>query len=716
MTSLTSQVISSLHKQNFDLKLELYHRRERQTALEERVEALEAEKTKFDELNDKFVQELEKRDKAVEEAVAMIVMLEAKIDQFAKERSMVHQIEAEGHYTNVDAYQMTPKSNVPEFLFEDDVRSLARMPSFLSERSEYTENLRSVYLGVKGSMISLPQVVEGSGDTDTPAERMASPTMSVLSESSFVSVYGHKSHPEVDEPLSLDGVDSLPGKASTIKRPKTSLARPAQPQNRSARSNSTSYPNGRPFQSMANVVDGSPLQRIERMERSYPKKEERPQSREKDAAAFSGRNAKPSNHRRTRDEKREALRKVLTDSAGGVRLHDHALPPTPDTISTSTLRRFQNSDDTLSKEQEIRNRRSTSALSDLSALDEKAAEPPAGVSLEPETVKPKAREIAFFENRPPIQRPRSAGETTVSHRGHNDWDSDSDDSDARSLESSLDIWMRESAKPDRTGRGSPDLFSFPTNSSRGWAMDAMFGPGSSTYGSAVLDPERLIEMFPPSTQQGLLPANVPPPAPHRRSSLHAQTGANSNTKETPKAQKTSKRSRGRRNSDDPQIAQKTPVQQPQTAPGSDHKKNHYPPIVGQPNGRNPLTKLFRRSLGAGSNVSAESTPATVIEPTFADIPRSNTTIGVPSWVSRAAAEDDRESATPPPIMRKSHQGRGAPMDLEMPLATQDLATPTTATYADTGMEETNSPRTVSATGHRRKWLPGFGRNNVKKST
>lgn len=695
----------------------MYHRRERQSALEERVEALEAEKTKFDELNDKFVQELEKRDKAVEEAVAMIVMLEAKIDQFAKERSMVHQIEAEEHYANVDAYQMTPKSNVPDFLLEDDVRSLARMPSFLSERSENTENLRSVYLGVKGSMVSLPQVAEGSGDTDNPADRMASPAMSVLSESSFVSVYGRKGHPEVDEPLSLDGVDHLPEKAMGIRRPKTSLAKPAQPQNRSARSNSTSYPNGRPFQSMAHVVDGSPLQRIERMERSYPKKEERPQSRDKDAGIpFTGRNTKSPNHRRTRDEKREALRKVLTDASGGVRLHDHALPPTPDTISTSTLRRFQNSDDTLSKQHEITNKRSIGALSDLSALDEKVAEPPSGVLLEPEPAKPKARDREFFENRPPIQRPRSAGETTVSHRRDNDWDSDSDDSDARSLESSLDIWMRESAKPDRTGRGSPDLFSFPTNSSRGWAMDAMFGPSSSTYGSATVDPERLIEMFPPSAQPGLFPSNVPPPAPHRRSSLHAQTGGNSSTKDTPKAQKSStKRSRGRRNSDDPQIGLKTPAQQPQTAPSSDHKKNHYPPIVGQQNGRNPLTKLFRRSLGAGSNASAESTPATVIEPTFADIPRSNTTIGVPSWVSRAAAEDDRESATPPPIMRKSHQGRGAPIDLEMSLPNQDFSTPSTATYTETTLEE-SSPRTVSATGHRRKWLSGFGRNNVKKST
>src|SRR6478752_1650934 len=92
------QVISSLHKKNFDLKLELYHRRERQTALEDKIEALEVEKSRAEEMNDHLSQELEKRDKAIEEAVAMIVTLEARLEQYAKERSIIEQIEAEGQY------------------------------------------------------------------------------------------------------------------------------------------------------------------------------------------------------------------------------------------------------------------------------------------------------------------------------------------------------------------------------------------------------------------------------------------------------------------------------------------------------------------------------------------------------------------------------------------------------------------------------------------
>ncbi|CAM1509426.1 Fc.00g031650.m01.CDS01 [Cosmosporella sp. VM-42] len=726
------QVISTLHKQNFDLKLELFHRRERQSVMEERIETLETEKAEVEAMNDKLVQEMEQRDKAVEEAVAMIITLEAKLEQFAKERNMVRQIEAE---FSLDPYeQPTPQAKAPDVSqFEDEIKTLARMPSFLSERSENTENLRNVYLGVRGSVLSLPQVVEGSMDTDGPANGMASPSLSILSESSFISVYGQKNTP-VDEPLSLDGVDGLPGKANGIKRPKTSLAKPA-PSNRTARSNSMST-NGRgQFQSITNVIDqGSPLQRIERTyskkEDGLKKEEPRPKTRDQNAGvSLSSSVTKSPGHRRTREEKREALRKVLTDSPGGVRLHDHALPPTPDTISTSTLRRFQNSNDTLSKQQ-INHQRSIGAMSDLSTHDEKLPEPPSGVLLgQP---KPKMRDFSdssYFENRIPIiQRPRSADETTVSHRRGNDWDSDSDDSDARSLESSLDIWMRESSTPDRTGRVSPDLFSFPNTAARsGWAVDAMFGP-SNVYGGSA-DPERVLDLFP--AQQALFAGSSPPPPPNRRSSLHARTGSNSRspsmTKNT-RVQKSPGRryTRSRRNSDDPSIraGMKTPVPPSQQPPSSD--KKHYPPITGQQAVRNGLTKLFRRSLGGTSNPpdtpreTPKDTPASVAEPTFADIPRAQTAMGVPSWVNRSAAiDDDRDGATPPPIMRIPRQGRGAPTEIETRPITPGMdsmmpATPTTAIPVDSfSPEHGSSPRVVSATGNRRKWLPGFGRNSVK---
>jgi phage shock protein A len=76
----------------------LYHRRERQTALEDKVETLEREKSRVEETNDYLSQEMEKRDKAIEEAVTMIVHLEARLEQLSAQRSIIEQIEAEGQY------------------------------------------------------------------------------------------------------------------------------------------------------------------------------------------------------------------------------------------------------------------------------------------------------------------------------------------------------------------------------------------------------------------------------------------------------------------------------------------------------------------------------------------------------------------------------------------------------------------------------------------
>ncbi|CAI4219837.1 unnamed protein product [Parascedosporium putredinis] len=98
-----SQTVSTLHKQNFDLKLELYHRRERQTALEDELTRMKDDSAQLTELNDRLVEELEKRDKAVEEAVAMIVLLEAQVETLLKEREMVRRIETQtpfGHMSS----------------------------------------------------------------------------------------------------------------------------------------------------------------------------------------------------------------------------------------------------------------------------------------------------------------------------------------------------------------------------------------------------------------------------------------------------------------------------------------------------------------------------------------------------------------------------------------------------------------------------------------
>ncbi|KAF5020132.1 hypothetical protein F66182_7843 [Fusarium sp. NRRL 66182] len=740
------QVISSLHKQNFDLKLELYHRRERQTALETKVDSLEMEKNRVEDTNHRLTQELEKRDKAIEEAVAMIVTLEATLEQYAKERAIVEHIEAEGRYTThgYDPCYEDPRPDTqsPDITKQtEDGKTINRMPSFLSDRSETTENLRNVYLGTRGSVLSLAQVPEGSGDTDNSRVPTAgSPSLSVLSESSFVSVYGAKGYEngggqEVEEPLSLDGVAGLAAKAGSINRPKTAFVNPPIPASRSARANSLSTRQPQ-FESINNVMDlGSPPQKSERNPR-LKKADERPQSRDKDGSdLFPDRTSMSPSHRRTREDKRDSLRRVLTDAPGGVKLHDHTLPPTPDTISTSTLRRFQNSNDTLSKHSAMR--RSHSALSEASENDG-SADNYSGVRLEQppmRAVKASAQIIelnnrAYLENRGrSIQRPRSADETTISHR--KDWDADTDDSDVESLESSIDIWMRESAKPSRNGgRISPDLFSFPSNAAKGgWTMDAMYGSGSVHAGGAStgIDPEKIRDLFP--VQQELFSSSLPPPPPNRRSSLNAQTVPSSKPslpsrpQAKPKASKSGRKNRHqRRNSDDLQMRAEVHTQA--KAAADDQKKNHYPPITGQHAVRNGLTKLFRRSIGSSSSNNVPPPTAGsdsgATEPTNAELPNINGATGLPSWISRTGvADEDRESATPPPIMRNPRHGRLASIEVGMAndsIKSQEPTTPimpmAPGQMSDKGTPEqqVDSPRTVSATGTRKKWLPAFGRN------
>ena len=196
------KTVCTLHKQNFDLKLELYHRRERQDALEEKVQRLEAENAEIRGMREKFDEDMAKRDKAVNEAVDIIVRLEAKVDDLLREKEMVRQVESNGSYCHSrsdqsehlddDGAPLTPKMKGLEFFgMMDGAKSLERVPSFLSERSEQTENLRNVVMGGLQSLSHM-RTVSGSSFAPSDINRIASPSLSVLSESSFVSVYGSK--------------------------------------------------------------------------------------------------------------------------------------------------------------------------------------------------------------------------------------------------------------------------------------------------------------------------------------------------------------------------------------------------------------------------------------------------------------------------------------------------------------------------------------------
>ncbi|KAL7944105.1 hypothetical protein V8C42DRAFT_96360 [Trichoderma barbatum] len=695
-------VISSLHKQNFDLKLELYHRREKQSLLETSIESLERDKRQTEEMNETLLDELEKRDKAVEEAVAMIVMLEAKVDQLVQERNMVLQVEQEGYFCRQDMDQkyLRPSIELPidEAGRPGDFKAINRVPSFLSEKSENTENLRNVYLGVKGSTLSLARVTEGGHDVDGPSNVPGSPTLSVLSESSFASVYGKKSQdsifpPPVDQPLSLDGIDADLQMLSTGRRDVSRKISPSGFPPRAATANqfrsvSRSSSIARHSISGAATVDQiSPLQQIEKLGRSQSVLQEgfRP-------VASQGRDRRRSQP--------PTLRKVMTDGPGTARLHDPNFPPTPDTISTSTLHRMRNSNDSLAR-QDSRNDRASVTYSDQDNQSLRVSFRGKPSHLRgADKLAGGEKEMAYPPTVSVQRHQRAASETTSFQKKEGRWDStDSDEhSDAHSLRSSLDIWMRESTKPD--------LFGLPnTKKSQGIGNDADY----------------INELF--SLRQSLV-TNTAPPPPDRRSSLHARTSSTTSSvrnsprtltlTSTPEQPELSDYSG--RQSDSVQMRGDihTPAQSPSIPqhPQSE-KRGQYPPISGP---RTALNRLFRRSLAP---TSPSSTPASATEATFSDAYKNGQGVSLQPWLNRVDF-DDRAGSTPPPIMLKPRQMRRNTVGTESAPTFIPSSTSAPVRLSDMVVNGRSSPSTkkqvaeqttpaASVIGTRRKWLPGFSR-------
>lgn len=359
-----------MHKENFDLKLELYHRRERQSKLEGRVEVLETqieEQSELQAINDQLLTELEKRDQAVEQAVGIIIGLEEKNDKLIAERNAVKTIHAETSFYLSDHTDGASTSSfapdIPQLEVDDDAtpvckrtlrsKSIVRMPSFLSENTEETEALRSLYLprdqSHNGTASRKPAEDNGMKEPDAFSEPdvMNSPRLSVLSESSFLSVYGSKGKDQDLDALDLsygehadlhdtsrhrksssvdqwvgDGLKNVTSKDRKVSGPRrVSGNAPGQ------------------FLSMNDVVK-SPLQRLERLQRTLERRNKPP---------ITGRLFERSSNRRTSDTprsvpaKKDNIRRIDVDTFDD----RYSLPPTPNTFSTSTLHKYQTSSDTL---------------------------------------------------------------------------------------------------------------------------------------------------------------------------------------------------------------------------------------------------------------------------------------------------------------------------------------------------------------------------------
>ncbi|KAI1269669.1 hypothetical protein F5Y18DRAFT_106634 [Xylariaceae sp. FL1019] len=670
------KAMSTLHKQNFDLKLELFHRREKQTALEARVQGLETEMSKLQDSQEMLTAESVQKDKALKEAVQLIVRFEAQIDALLQEQEIRSRIEGSDvppgltiDRSGAQSLRTTTPGTYDGDFSQMDPKTIARMPSFLSERSAHTENLRNVILQTRGSLLHMRKVSEVSTSSAEASElnRVASPSLSLLSESSFVSIYGSKdghgesAHvPYLASPPNMDG--AFDDRSPTPTR-KATMNLPLQSTDTSPHHLHEVRTKPKSSQELGihnAVTAGSSLQSLEKpIGPSCVEKVFRPSTSGRATAVVTptpGRQpvvSRPLLH--SKQDKRQQLQTVVTNHPAPKDLaNSHVLPPTPDTVSSSVLRRHNNhsnSQDSLPNvpRQVIAQMPGFAASrSDNSERHQSMGVPQprtavsARMSLNTALPAPDINADLFANfgdlARSLPQRPRSAAETTISHTRTqsllSDSDSDSDGgADAHSETESNDYWMRESYKPNKNKGGlasgrvrarspSPDLFSFPGDSG-GWEPDAMFGAlkGVGFLGSPAAGLKRdPIDEMAASLQASKLnelesmPGQFPVPARKSSNSKSSEVNALSGKSRNSPAKKQNFRktdSRARSNSVDFTAHAAQPRPQADGAPVG--KRNLYPPITGlQSRGRGlGLNMLFRRS---GSE--SHGAPLSATEPTF----------------------------------------------------------------------------------------------------
>lgn len=762
---ITYQSLSTLHKQNFDLKLELYHRRGRQDALEARNAKLEDERAEMTEIHDNLLAELERRDQALNEAIQLVMNLENQIVDLSLGKKMTRQAGADG--LNCDPCEEdptggrsdTPKARTrPDAYSDSDDRGLQRMPSFMNDHSEQTKTLRSVVLGKKNSLSHLRKA-SGSSAVPSDIKGVASPSLiSVLSESSFLSIYGDGGDNDGESVLPPSIQLQSPSDASL------GLTHQQEPQhsNTAPRSVSSGTFNGGSSPSarspaVVSLLDmTSPLQQIERLERGYTNR--RQPSKRTTSSHDGAASESPDLHSsptaqlhpaRFRDAKTDAQRKVMNSTPTGKNVPSHrALPPTPDTVSTSTLRQFRDPGSDMSSRASSQEffRRPSSDRDGEEVVRHASTAASAG-RREMLAWQTGADKSALPQRLAPWlpRAPRSVGETDSMKDGRNSARSlglepRDGGADARSEDSNFDYWMWEGARArdespsDRDSDSLPDLFEVP-------GSDALFG---AIRGSGFSPAPGLRRGFQEGglvssgsdSEEGPLGPTSPYEvdglvAPDRRSSLGARVGSVTSSGGAPAVEScgqtsarehrwlTSRRGRSRSSSADAASFSSQPMQ---TSCGPGTRRSAYPPIAGQParsRGLSGLNGLFRReSTSEARCPSPRQHKAQLASQCSRSGRMSVPPPAVRPWDRRLPelSDDDRASATPPPIMRQrasrlvsasgdapaaSNVGRMQDQDFEC------VARPRTATGLDSGGSDMAAALSGTTPPRRSRWL-GLG--------
>ena len=357
------QHLSKINKQNFDLKLEVFHCRQRNEILEAKVdnmEALEADNAEMQTINEDLLLELEKRDVAIQEAVNLICELEAKIEEMGEAemyfrgsssrtpQAIVADVavgDAEG--SSPDSQQRPDSNNTqdsarpdtspaqPHALSPVANTTARRIPSFLKEKRKSTNVLRSLYsydgsIGRPGSAFSMDDE-----EDEEDGNMISSPRLSILSESGFMSIYG--------DAKESDGSNLRQPKASKISEeaPARAVRSPLSQENqREARLQKWVEERDRPttptrapspkaghndrFSSIGEVLEDVPSATKEDGTHEHDTAEEK---------VRSARSPRKSDRKGARGHQRMPS----SPTFGGPMFGGAILPPTPGTMSTATI-------------------------------------------------------------------------------------------------------------------------------------------------------------------------------------------------------------------------------------------------------------------------------------------------------------------------------------------------------------------------------------------
>ena len=367
------EYISKINKQNFDLKLEVFHRRQRNEVLEarlEKFEALEADNQELQSINEELLLELEKRDVAIQEAVSLICELETKNEEMqmavvrmdftqssstsdpepVKEGNEIiasplstisgmgpsgpSQLPDVGVQTDLQAPSEHSLS-APDTLSPPKAKSARRVPNFIRETKKSTNVLRSMYSSDgNASFVSLARpssLFSGDDDDDDYMDRQTtnSPRLSILSESGFSSIYGGRKDHLFDEIEDKGEVPepSLPNMASGP--PEGDTQRESRLQKWLDERNMPRTPSPKPTANDKISSIGEVLSEVPSYSRGQ-------NSGETTSVGQYNREQRTPEKRQVK-QARSPEKRSVTPSFGGPIFGSAVLPPTPDTMSTATM-------------------------------------------------------------------------------------------------------------------------------------------------------------------------------------------------------------------------------------------------------------------------------------------------------------------------------------------------------------------------------------------